>query len=86
MEKKSEIYGSLGVKQRVLTYNRVTTQYKDMDISREPDSNKNGGNAMSDRLDQNPTDKLCAECGDIADEFYDEQWLCLECIARRDIS
>lgn len=29
--------------------------------------------------------KICADCGEEADEFYDDEWLCLDCIVKRDL-
>jgi hypothetical protein len=31
-------------------------------------------------LDQNPTHQKCENCGEIADEWYNDQWLCEDCI------
>jgi hypothetical protein len=35
-------------------------------------------------LHQNPKHYLCENCGDIADEYYDDQWLCLDCVNEED--
>lgn len=34
-------------------------------------------------LHQNPDDQLCEDCGDPADEYYEDAWLCMDCIVRR---
>jgi NMD protein affecting ribosome stability and mRNA decay len=32
----------------------------------------------------NKQNKKCADCGEEADEFYDDEWLCEDCIVLRE--
>ena len=38
---------------------------------------------MTNPLNQNPTEQWCVDCGDIADEFFEDEWLCEDCICQR---
>jgi NMD protein affecting ribosome stability and mRNA decay len=39
---------------------------------------------MKGLLNQNPLGNWCVRCGDLADEFYNDEWLCEDCIVEMD--